>query len=83
MVAVALATFRTDAAAGVAFTESQVADEVQRDFIFLQAVNEIPSADPRLCEKIVSDTFRAACEVAARRPHLKSPGIRRVPPALP
>lgn len=81
---VATTLFASDPQAGLAFIESEIAEPIQRDFILLQVVQDIPTADPRLCKKIESASLRASCDTAAQRPHLKSPeggGPRGAPPA--
>ena len=83
MTKVALATFKTDPVAGVAFTETQIPEQLERDFIYLQVVQEMPAADPELCKKISSATFKENCVTAASRPHLQTApgdGPRGAPP---
>lgn len=83
---VAIKLFHSDVEAGVAFLEAEVPDPLQRDFILLQVVQDIPTADPRLCKKIGSAALRKSCDTAAQRPHLQSPrggGPRGAPPPPP
>ncbi len=72
MVAVALATFAKDGRLGAEFTETRIADPLQRDFVYLEWVraSRDPASDA-LCKQIKDAAFRGQCDTIVKRPHLK------------
>lgn len=74
MLRVAKTLFATDPSAAVSFVETEIDSEPQRNFVFLQLVQDFPGADPGICKKITSESLRQSCSTAAQRPHLHSEG---------
>ena len=67
---VAIELFRTDPAAGIAFTERQLPDQLSRDFVYLYVTQHIDARSLVYCEKIVNKTYKATCMERVKRPHL-------------
>lgn len=71
---VAIHMFRADPAAAIAFTEAQLPNALDRDFVYLQVTFTIDATTPKYCMKIVDKVFHAQCIDRTKRPHLGTGG---------
>ena len=70
MAQVAINTFRSDPIKGIAFTEEQIADVLQRDFVYLQVTMQVDASTNKYCDRIVDPVFKERCTTRVQRPHL-------------
>jgi hypothetical protein len=67
---VAIESFRTDPAKGIAFTEEHVEEGLQRDFVYLQVTMQIGASTNKYCDRIADPVFKERCTTRVQRPHL-------------
>ncbi len=70
MAQVAINTFRTDPIKGIAFTEEEITDTLQRDFVYLQVTMQVDASTNKYCDRIVDAVFKERCTTRVQRPHL-------------
>lgn len=67
---VAVHMFGTDPDAAITFTETQLPNALDRDFVYLQVTLTIDAKTPKYCMKIVDKMFQQQCLERVKRPHL-------------
>lgn len=67
---VAISMFRAQPEAAIAFTEANLPNALDRDFVYLQVTLTIDAKTPKYCMKIADKIFRQQCTDRVQRPHL-------------
>lgn len=70
MAQVAINTFRASPSEGIAFTESEIEDALQRDFVYLQVTMQVDASTNKYCDRINDPVFKERCTTRVQRPHL-------------